>query len=89
MNISEKTIRKIAKTELNHYFRHANSAATHRPSKRTKTGLREDSFFKKMKACANTCEVIFSDENLFIVEATLNLQNDRVLAESSKVIPIP
>ena len=87
MNMSEKTMTNIVKTDLKlppfkmQTFQHCTDLQKEKRLAQVKFLL------NKLKAGMNTDEIIFSDEKLFTVKAICNQQNDQVQAKSSAVIP--
>jgi AraC-like DNA-binding protein len=87
MDVSERTIRRIVKTDLKLSPLKMRTRQQLTDLQKEKRLARAKVLLNKMKACTDASEVIFSDEKLFTVEVTFNSQNDRVLTKSSKDIP--
>ena len=83
MNVSEKTIRNIVKTDLKMSSLKMQTCQHPTDLQREKRLARAKILLNKLKAGTDTSKIIFSDEKLFTVKAICNRQNNRVLAKSS------
>ena len=48
---------------------------------------RADLLWNLLKSGTQKCEIVFSNEKIFILEAKFNPQNDRVLVQHSEDVP--
>ena len=87
MNVSEKTIRNIVKTDLKMSSFKMQTHQHLTDLQKEKRLARAKILLNKLKAGMDTSKIIFSDEKLFTVETICNQQNDRVLVKSSADIP--
>ena len=87
MNVSEKTIRNIVKTDLKMLSFKMQTRQHLTDLQKEKRLAWAKILLNKLKTGTDMSKIIFSDEKLFTVEAIYNQQNDRVLAKSSADIP--
>ena len=87
MNVSEKTIRNIVKTDLKMSSFKMQTRQHLTDLQKEKRLAQVKILLNKLKAGTDTSEIVFSDKKLFTVKAICNRQNDRVLAKSSADIP--